>query len=89
MAAQNPCNDSLVWRDAAPDTAPEPAASIMRIVPRTAYVVGRVSEEEWHLLFDAVRGRLKAAVDQPETLAGVVRECVDALERLNALQVAR
>ncbi len=82
MAAQHPCNDNPAWRD----EAPEPAPAIMRIVPRRAHVVGRVSDEEWHLLFDAVRLRLAAATGQPETLAAVVTECVDALERLQRMR---
>jgi hypothetical protein len=65
-------------RLAAPNPAPPPPAP--HIDPN-----GRLTATDWHLLFDAVKGRLLAAAGSPDTTAQVVRECVEALDYLQGM----
>jgi hypothetical protein len=76
-------------------SACQPEASMTRIVPcRTAAQApepgpgplvdtgGVLSEDEWHLLFNAVKSRLRTVVDNPATAATVIPECLEALDWL-------
>ena len=89
--AENPRQDAL---EPCP-RKPEPGAAWLHIVQGSAApspLAARVppppkpepplSEDDWHLLFNAVTARLKNAVERPDTLAGVVPECIEALEWL-------
>ena len=91
MQAENPRQDAV---EPCP-RKPEPGAAWLHIVqgsaPPSRPAAGvqpppkpepPLSEADWHLLFDAVTARLKKAVERPDTLAGVVPECVEALEWL-------
>lgn len=87
MVAQNPRRHAApAWQSASSNSTP--TVSPMCIVPRSptslpldARAEAPLSYADWHLLFDAVKARLRGAATNPATAADVP-ECVDALDWL-------
>jgi hypothetical protein len=87
MQAENTREDPIEYSP----SPPEPGPSCLRIVhsapasktpERCATHNPPLPEADWHLLFNAVKFRLKTAASRPDTVAVVVPECIEALEWL-------
>jgi hypothetical protein len=85
MASQNPRRHLSAWPHCAlVPKSPTPTPSVMPKLPASPAPGMAIPEDDWHLMFDAVKSRLSAAFSQPDTAAATVSECVEALAWLQA-----